>query len=243
MKTRLLVLLLLPVVLRAQNDTINVTDSLGQKQGHWVFFGKDFPNSGVGASDILEEGDFVNDQRTGIWMRYGMNTQVKAVMLFRIDKKTKASVRDQFYNYTYYDNGQLKRKPVIGSCRTMSDYFEYDEAGNVREIELFDSVCNTAYKLQRIQKGELDSISIFMVDDKLSEQPESETEKPRNTAHFGQSGEFCVDYNHQLFQIGTFEKGLFLSGREYLLDDMMRVLRIRYFENGKLVKTLVKKTV
>lgn len=243
MKILFLIVLLFPIHLLAQKDTLNVTDSNGLKQGHWVFFGGDFPNSGVGATELLEEGDYSNNQKVGIWHRYASGGQVKSIMLFHIDKKTAVSVRDQFYNYTYHSNGQLKRKPVIGKCRSMSDYYLYDETANLLEIELFDSICNTTYKLQRIQKGELDSVSIFLVSDQLSTEANATGVVPKSSSNFDQTGEFCIDYNHQTFQIGAFEKGQFISGREYLLDDMMRVLRIRYFENGKLVKTLVKKTV
>lgn len=242
MKKHLLLLLLLPLWSSAQKDTtVNIIDSLGRKQGYWVFLGGDFPNSGVGPQELLEEGAFLDDQRVGTWYRYGAGTQVKAVMLFRIDKKTKASVRDQFYNYSYHSNGKLKRKPVIGTCKTMSDYFQYDESGELIEAELFDSVCNTSYKLQRIKKGELDSISIFLVDNNFSEEANAVKEAPKNTLQFEQTGEFCVDYNHQIFQVGHFDKGQFLDGREYLFDDMMRAQRIRYYEGGKLVKSVVKK--
>lgn len=243
MKLNCLLLLLLPFGLFGQKDTINVTDSLGHKQGHWVYFGGDFPNSGVSSSEILEEGDFIDNQRIGIWYRYGAASQVKAVMLFRIDKKTKSSVRDQFYNYAYHANGQLKRKPVVGACRSMSDYFEYDEAGLLKEAEQFDSLCNTSYKLQRIEKGEMDSISIFIIDHKFEDQVEAIAELPKNTIHFEQTGEFCIDYNHQTFQLGHFEKGQLIDGREYLFDEMMRAQRVRFFENGKLVKTVMKKGV
>lgn len=235
-------ILLFPVFAVAQKDTINVTDSLGKKQGHWVFMGGDFPNSGVSSGEILEEGDFVDNERTGIWYRYGSSSQLKAVMLFRIDKKTKTSVRDQFYNYQYHANGQLKRKPVIGKCRSSSDYFTYDESGNILEIELFDSLCNTSYKLQRIQTGEMDAVSIFQIDDKLTETA-TDVDLPYAKVHFDQNGEFCVDYNHQIFQVGSFENGQFVSGREYHFDDMMRVQRIRFYESGKPIRTMIKKVV
>lgn len=242
MKAVLLLPLLFSFGLFGQKDTINVTDSLGLKQGHWVYFGGDFPNSGVSSSEILEEGDFIDNQRVGIWYRYGAASQVKAVMLFRIDKKTRSSVRDQFYNYVYHSNGQLKRKPIVGRCRSMSDYFEYDETGLLKEAELFDSVCNTSYKLQRIEKGEMDSVSIFIIDHQFVEQISDSPEAPKNTIQFEQTGEFCVDYNHQIFQLGHFEKGQFIDGREYLFDEMIRAQLVRFYENGKLVKTMMRKS-
>lgn len=228
----------IPVV---EKDTLNVTDSLGRKQGYWLFFGSDFPNSGVASTEILEEGYFENNERTGIWYRYGAHAQLKAVMLFRIDKKTKAAVRDQFYNYSYHANGQLKRKPVVGACRTMSDFYQYDESGQLIEAELFDSLCNTTYKLQQIKKGELDSLSIFAIDARFTEATDAALTADNVTFRdLGQSGEYCIDYNHRTFQVGTFEKGRLIQGREFTFDDMMRAQRVRYYESGKVVKTLVK---
>lgn len=238
MKKLLLLVILLPLSAWTQNDTINVRDSLGRKQGHWIFLGGDFPNSGVAASDILEEGYFENDQRYGLWFRYGAGNKIKAIMLFHIDRNTHASVRDQFYNYSYHSNGNLKRKPVIGACRTMCDYFQYDESGSIQEIELFDSVCNTTYKLQRIQPGEMDAVSILQIDERFEERAE-EGVQPKSDLNFSQSGEYCADYEHRVFQIGTFEDGFFRTGREYLFDDMMRAQRVRYFENGVHIKTVV----
>jgi hypothetical protein len=223
-----------------EKDTLNVTDSLGMRQGHWLFFGSDFPNSGVGSSELLEEGRYSNNQRTGTWYRYGPNQQLKAVMLFRFDPKANTAVRDQFYHYTYHSNGSLKRKPVIGRCRTMSDYFVYGENGELLEIELFDSTCTTSYKLQRIQKGELDSVSILLIDDRFTEEA-SATGTPKNTISFDQTGEYYVDYDHRIFQVGSFEKGQLIDGREYYFDDMMRAGEVRYFQGGKLVKRMVKK--
>jgi hypothetical protein len=43
--------------------------------------------------------------------------------------------------------------------------------------------------------------------------------------------------------LGHFEKGQLIDGREYLFDEMMRAQRVRFFENGKLVKTVMKKGV
>jgi hypothetical protein len=164
-------------------------------------------------------------------------------MLFRIDKKTKAGVRDQFYNYSYHANGQLKRKPVVGACRTMSDFYQYDETGQLTEVELFDSLCGTTYKLQQIKKGELDSISIFAIDARFTETTDAALTADNVTYRdMGQTGEYCIDYNHRVFQVGTFDHGRFVTGREFVFDEMMRVQRVRYYEGGKLVRTLVKGT-
>ena len=220
-------------------DTLNVTDSTGMKQGHWLFFGQDFPNSGVGDMEVLEEGDYVNNQRSGIWYRYGAGGKIKAVMQYVLDPKTKTGVRSQFYYYTYHTNGSIKRKPVIGKCTTASDFYLYDETGVLIEAEHFDADCATTLKLQRIQKGELDSIEIFKLNNQFTEVADP-TASTDTWQQFDQTGEYCVDYNHRVFRIGTFVNGELIEGREFHVDEMMRPQRVRYFAGGKLIKTVAK---
>jgi len=150
------------------------------------------------------------------------------------------SARDQFYYYEYYPTGTLKKKPAIGGCRTASDYYRYNEAGELVEAELFDSLCNTTYKLQHIQKGEMDSVSIFLVDQRFHEPSVTAEDLAENSRDFDQTGEYCVDHNHRIFQVGWFENGNFIAGKEFLVDEMMRPQRVRYFEDGKMIRTLVR---
>jgi hypothetical protein len=215
----------------------NYTDSLGIKQGKWLFLGSDFPNSGVASGNKLEEGSFTDNERTGLWYRFGPKGEIKAVMRYITDPKTRTGVRDQFYYYTYHSNGALNRKPEIGKCSTASDFYIYDEAGVLVEAEKFDQDCNTAFKLQRIQKGELDSAEVFKVSPQLKEASVN-MQSSKTLLSLDQNGEYCVDYDHRLFQIGTFTNGVLQSGREIETDEMMRPQVVRYFENGKVVRQL-----
>lgn len=54
----------------SQNDTINQIDSLGRKQGHWIYFGKDRPSEGYPAEGKIEEGPYLNDRKSGTWKKY-----------------------------------------------------------------------------------------------------------------------------------------------------------------------------
>ena len=42
----------------------------GQKQGKWVFLGKDRPSSGYPAEGKIEEGSYVDDRKEGEWVKY-----------------------------------------------------------------------------------------------------------------------------------------------------------------------------
>lgn len=69
----LLFLVFIPITLigRSQTaDTLNRRDELGRKQGHWIYYGKDRPESGVLPEGKVEEGNYVDDRKEGIWIKY-----------------------------------------------------------------------------------------------------------------------------------------------------------------------------
>lgn len=70
MRTLLLFLALIVLSNVQAQETTNFTDSLGRKQGHWVFYGKDRPDSGVAIDGKVEEGDFTDDRKEGLWIKY-----------------------------------------------------------------------------------------------------------------------------------------------------------------------------
>lgn len=221
-------------------DSVNVVDSLGRKQGHWTFSGKDIPNSGVPAENLLEEGEYQNDLRTGTWTRYLADGRIAAVMQYSPDIQKKTSVRTCFYYYSYHPNGKLKKKPSIGECPSAADFISYDENGELVEAENFDANCNTTYKLQHIEKGELDSIEVFRLNASFKENPDLSPQTTKKLIDLDETGEYCVDYDHQLFQIGTFLNGELMEGREIEVDDMMRPVKVRYYRGGIIVKALSK---
>ncbi len=53
-----------------QGGDINVVDSEGRKQGKWVYFGKDRPESGYPADGKIEEGPYIDDRKEGTWVKY-----------------------------------------------------------------------------------------------------------------------------------------------------------------------------
>ncbi|MCE1198268.1 MAG: toxin-antitoxin system YwqK family antitoxin [Marinilabiliales bacterium] len=75
----------------------NMTDGSGRKQGHWT---AKYP----GGSPRYE-GNFTDDQPTGIWKRYHENGKVKAVMTYGKDGRCFAELFDE--------DGQLYAKGVF----------------------------------------------------------------------------------------------------------------------------------
>lgn len=48
----------------------NVVDENGKKQGNWVYFGKDRPSAGYPAEGKIEEGNYVDSRKEGVWIKY-----------------------------------------------------------------------------------------------------------------------------------------------------------------------------
>ncbi len=62
--------ILTPLVGIGQVDTLNQIDEDGLMQGHWIYYGKDRPESGYPENGKIEEGTYLNDRKEGIWIKY-----------------------------------------------------------------------------------------------------------------------------------------------------------------------------
>lgn len=82
MRTVLLLLLVSVSFLTFAQDTINQRDEKGLKQGHWIYYGKDRPESGVPLDGKVEEGYYVDDRKEGEWIKYeldGKTPRIKGI--------------------------------------------------------------------------------------------------------------------------------------------------------------------
>ena len=103
----------------------NSHDSKGKKTGKWIFKGKDHPKSGYAENLRVEEGNFVNGRKEGIWVKYhkdGRTIKLKGnytnnrptgfyIRYFKNAKKHEEAtfIQDMYkgtYN-RYYSNGKL----------------------------------------------------------------------------------------------------------------------------------------
>jgi len=50
-------------------DGINKSDGNG-KQGKWIYYGKDRPDSGIPPEGKVEEGNYKDDRKEGVWIKY-----------------------------------------------------------------------------------------------------------------------------------------------------------------------------
>lgn len=95
-------------------DTLNQVDQNGLKQGHWIYFGKDRPESGIPSDGKVEEGRYIDGKKEGIWIKYhtdGKTPKIKGEyhMNRPVGSYTKGSnptigKNDQYAQYTIADS-------------------------------------------------------------------------------------------------------------------------------------------
>lgn len=108
----------------------------GRKQGKWVYFGKDRPAEGYPPDGKVEEGNYIDDRREGVWIKYyndGVTPKLKGEYknnrpegpYVKINPKGIVIERGVFVKGKYIDS--LKRYHPDGSIEYQGFY---NESGN-----------------------------------------------------------------------------------------------------------------
>lgn len=125
----LLLFALLSFVSKAQSfellsgDTINFTDATGLKQKHWIFYGKTKKIPGYKDDSKVEEGNFLDNKKTGLWKAYFASGNVKNELTF-------VNNRPSGYAKMYYDNGKIEEEGLWENNKWVGQYKRYHENGN-----------------------------------------------------------------------------------------------------------------
>ncbi|MFH1319063.1 MAG: toxin-antitoxin system YwqK family antitoxin [Bacteroidota bacterium] len=106
------------------NDTINRIDVNNLKQGYWICFGKDNELSGYTADQKIEEGNYVDNRKTGIWKKYYSNNNLQ-------NEITYINSRPNGYAKIYYQNGNIKEEGLWKGNKWVGEYKFYHENGNL----------------------------------------------------------------------------------------------------------------
>ncbi len=119
-----------------ETDSIqfNVTDSLGQKQGHWVIYGEMHPETGYPPKGKIEEGTFVNNRKEGEWIKYyedGVTPKLKGE--FHLSRPWGSYEK-------YYTSGQLKEKSCFTKGRYSCDLYRWYENGCLKYVKIYDTI-------------------------------------------------------------------------------------------------------
>ncbi len=109
-----------------QDDSkLNKTDSEGKKQGKWVYYGKDRPEEGYPANGKIEEGNYKDDRREGVWIKYhtdGITPRLKGDYV---------NNRPQGSYVKYHPNGKIKEQGKFERNQYRDSLVRYNENGKV----------------------------------------------------------------------------------------------------------------
>ncbi len=107
-------------------DTINATNTLGQKQGRWIYFGYDrkgIKYDNYKENQIIEEGFFKADKKIGVWKTYHNNSKVQSEIFYT---KNQPNQYAKFYHF----DGYLIAEGPSKNDQFINEYFIYDAKGN-----------------------------------------------------------------------------------------------------------------
>lgn len=127
MRFTLLIFATLPLLLHAvDGDTLNRVDSLGKRQGYWkITAAMKKDNSFADQPAIAEEGRYVNGMKTGMWILYYPNGNVRLRLPY---------VNNRPYGYTisYYESGHVKECGTWQGTRWVGEYKIFYETDTLR---------------------------------------------------------------------------------------------------------------
>ena len=123
-------------------DTINRVDELNRKQGQWVYNGKMKNLPEYGPTQKVEEGEYKDNRKIGVWKKYYPNKSVKDEITFVNNQPTGP--------YTiYYENGQIMEQGNWKRNRNIGKFTRYYENGEKHQEFNFNNVSG---KREGIQK-------------------------------------------------------------------------------------------
>lgn len=112
-------------------DTCNRIDPDGKKQGKWILMGKHKPSATCYKPDQkIEEGKYQDNRKTGIWVEYFCNGNMK-------NKLTFTQGRPDGYAIMYHENGKISEEGNWKVNRWVGNYKLYYDNGQVQHEFVF----------------------------------------------------------------------------------------------------------
>lgn len=115
-------------ILFAQNSNgeggINQKDANNLKQGHWIIFNQNGKYTGYSEGQKVEEGDYLNNKKVGVWTKYYPNGNVNHEITF-------TNNTPNGYAKFYYKDGTLQEEGMWQGSKWVGEYKYYHENGQV----------------------------------------------------------------------------------------------------------------
>lgn len=119
--------------LYAQKDSLNQLNSKGQKQGKWIYYGKDRPDLKYPPTSKVEEGEYQNGRREGTWIKY-YPTNSKPMLIGEYKNNRPAGKYTKFYS-----NGKVMESGTFEISQYKDSLIRYYENGKVMYIANYNN--------------------------------------------------------------------------------------------------------
>lgn len=106
-------------------DTTGYVDANGLKQGHWTILNSTKHLPGYGDKDKIEEGNYKDNLKQGIWIQYYPGGAIKNKITFKDN-------RPDGYTVSYFENGKVCEEGIWKNNRWTGDYKLYYENGVIQ---------------------------------------------------------------------------------------------------------------
>ncbi len=131
MKARYIIgiLFLFPcIILFAQHDTLNQTDSAFHKQGYRKIY-----DAGHGRTGLVSEGYYINNRKTGKWIEYYNNGNIRNNLEFKNGRPEGVAIM-------YYENGNISETGSWINNRWTGIYASFHVTGRPKKIFVYDEI-------------------------------------------------------------------------------------------------------
>ncbi|MDX1651430.1 MAG: hypothetical protein R3277_02985 [Brumimicrobium sp.] len=115
---------------------LNQKDEKGQKQGKWIFFGKDEPEKGYPMEGKISEGTYKDDRKNGRWIMYYKDGETPRTEGEFVNNRPNGPF------IKYHPNGKVKEQGTFNKMRYVDSLTRFNENG----IKVYESSYNDAGK-------------------------------------------------------------------------------------------------
>jgi len=109
-----------------ENDTVNVIDANGKKQGKWIITNNLLGKECYANDQKVEEGKYSNSKKSGFWKEYFCNKNIKSKIYYDNNKPNG-------YAIIYHENGKIKEEGMWKNNRWTGTYKLYYPNGQVQQ--------------------------------------------------------------------------------------------------------------
>ncbi len=103
------------------------------KNGYFVFYGKDRPETGIAPNGKVEEGKFVDDRKEGEWVKYHQDGKTPKL------KGDFVNNRPSGMYYKYYENGILKEEGKFVGGQYTDSLKRYYDSGQLEYAAFYNA--------------------------------------------------------------------------------------------------------